>query len=163
MMNKPMEIASREWENIRHSLELCGDIGAFDLEGFLFDKPTFISNFSLFNANLMGMDEKSLRHGYATPEALDAFSTLATRALERLGLSKEWALAFGDGYGYVRTGWFGFHEGTEEQQRIFSRMFFPFGRDFSWDFDSSLVKTNFKAVLETFIEWQNDPQFKLMG
>jgi len=156
MMNKSLEIARREWGNIRRSLEICEDIGEFDLEGFVFDKPTLISNLSTFTANLIEMDEKSIRHGYSTPEALDAFTTLATKALERLGLSKEWALAFGDGYGYVRTGWFGFHEGTEEQQMIFSKIFFSLWKDFNWDFDSSLVKRNFKTVLETFIGWRND-------
>jgi len=158
MINKSLDIAGREWEHIKHSLEMCGDIGEFDPECFVLDKPTLISNLSLFTANLIEMDEKSMRHGYATPEALDTFTTLATRALERLGLSKEWALAFGDGYGYVRTGWFGCREGTEEQQMLFSKMFFPVGKVFNWDFDSSLVKTKFKTVLETFIGWQNDPQ-----
>jgi hypothetical protein len=158
MMNKPREIAKREWVNIGHSLEMCGDIGEFDLEDFILDKPTFISNLSRFAANLVEMDEKATRHGYATPEALDAFTTLAAKALERLGLSKEWALAFGDGYGYVRTGWLGLHEGTEDQQVLFSRMFFPTGKVSDWDFDSSSVKINFKTVLETFIGWQNDPQ-----
>ena len=104
------------------------------------------------------MNEKSMRHGYATREALEAFTTLATRALERLGVSKGWALAFRDGYGYVRTGWFGVQEGTEEQQMLFSKMFFPVGKVFNWDFDSSLVKTKFKTVLETFIGSQNDPR-----
>lgn len=158
MINKPLEIAKREWENIRHSLEMCGDIGEFDLESFVLDKPTFISNLSLFTANLIEMDEEFMRHGYATPEALDAFTNLATTALERLGLSKEWALAFGDGYGYVRIGWLGVQEETEEQQMLFPEMFFPVGKVFNWDFDSSLVKTKFKTVLETFIGWQNDPQ-----
>ena len=158
MINKSLDIAGREWEHIKHSLEMCGDIGEFDPECFVLDKPTLISNLSLFTANLIEMDEKSMRHGYATPEALDTFTTLATRALERLGLSKEWALAFGDGYGYVRTGWFGCRGGTEEQQMLFSKMFFPVGKVFNWDFDSSLVKTKFKTVLETFIGWQNDPQ-----
>lgn len=41
---------------------------------------------------------------------------------------------------------------------LFSKMFFPVGKVFNWDFDSSLVKTKFKTVLETFIRWQNDPQ-----
>jgi len=135
---------------------MSGDIGEFDLEGFVLDKPIFISNFSLFiTANLIEMDEKSIRHGYATPVAPDAFTTLVTRGLERFGLSKEWALAFGDGYGYVRTGWFGLHAGTEEQQMLFSSTLFTFGKVFNCDFDSSLVKTKarFKTVLETFTRW----------
>ncbi len=158
MINKSLEIAGREWEHIRHSLELCGDIGEFDSEGFVLDKPTLISNLSLFTSNLIEMEEKSIKHGYATPEALDVFTTLTTRALEKLGLSKEWALVFGYGYGYVRTGWFGLHDRTEAQQMLFSKMFFPVGKVFNWNFDSSLVKTKFKTVLGTFIEWQNDPQ-----
>lgn len=158
MINKSLEIAGREWEHVRHSLEMCGDIGEFDPECFVLDKPTLISNPSFFTANLIEMDEKSMRYGYATPEALDTFTTLATRALERLGLSKGWALAFGGGYGYVRSGWFGLHEGTEKQMMLFSKMFFPVGKVFNWDFDSSLVKTRFKTVLERFIGWQNDSQ-----
>jgi len=50
---------------------MCGDIGEFDPECFVLDKPTLISNLSLFTANLIEMDEKSMRHGYAIPEALD--------------------------------------------------------------------------------------------
>jgi hypothetical protein len=92
------------------------------------------------------------------PEPLDVFTTLTTRALERLGLSNKWALAFGDGYSYVRTEWFRLQKWTEIQQMLFPKMFFPVGKVFNWDFDSSLVKAKFKIVLEKFIGWQNDTQ-----
>ena len=62
MINKSLDIAGREWEHIKHSLEMCGDIGEFDPECFVLDKPTLISNLSLFTANLIEMDEKSMRH-----------------------------------------------------------------------------------------------------
>ena len=158
MIDKSLEIARREWEHIRHSLEMCGDIGEFNAENFVFDKSNYISNLSLFVVNLIEMDEKSMRYGYATPEALDVFTTLSTRALERLGFSKEWALAFGYGYGYIRTGWLGLHEEIEGQQMLFSKMFFPLGASFNWDFDHSLAKIKLQIVFESFRGWQDNPQ-----
>jgi hypothetical protein len=103
------------------------------------------------------MDKKLLKYGYSIPEAVDVFAALATKAAERLGLTRGLALAFGEGYSYVRTGLLRLQR-TELQQVIFFRIFFPQRPNFNRDFNSSLVKTKFKAVFDKFRKWQNDPQ-----
>lgn len=157
MIDKALEVAKREWENIRSSLAMCGDIGDFNPDDFVWGKPTRISNLSYLITNLIEMDTKLARHGYSTPEALDVYITLATRAAERLGLSGGLAHTFGSGYGYVRTGWLGLQE-IEQQQIIFSKIYFPVGFNFDWGFDSPLVRTKLKTVFNRFMSWQNDPE-----
>jgi hypothetical protein len=157
MIDKALEVARREWENIRGSLTMYGDIGDFNPEDFILGKPTLISDLLCFITNLIEMDKQLIRHGYSTPEALDVFTTVATKAAERLGLSEGLALAFGSGYGYVRTGWLGLQE-IEQQQVIFSKIYFTVGVNFYWKFDSPLVRTKLKTVFNRFMSWQNDPQ-----
>ena len=157
MIDKALEVAKREWENIRSSLSMCGDIGDFNPDDFVLDRPTLISNHLCLITNLIEMDTKFKRHGYSTPEALDVFITLATRAAERLGLSEGLALTFGSGYGYVRTGWSGL-QGVEQHQMVFSKIFFPVGWNFDWEFDSPLVRTKLKTVFNILMSWQNAPQ-----
>ena len=41
LVQNALEIANREWENIRTSLEECGDIGVFDYESPLYTNGTF--------------------------------------------------------------------------------------------------------------------------
>lgn len=157
MINKALEVARREWENIRGSLAMCGDIGDFNPDDFALDKPTLISNLSHLITNLIEMDKQLIRDGYSTSEALDVFTAFAVKAAERLGLDEGLALAFGNGYGYVRTGWLGLQE-IEQQQVIFSKIYFPVGVNFYWRFDSPLVRTKLKTVFNRFMSWQNDPQ-----
>jgi hypothetical protein len=157
MIDRALGVAKREWENIRNSLSMCGDIGEFNPDDFVWDKPTHISNLSCLINNLIEMDTKLLRHGYSTPEALDVYITLATRAAERLGLSRVLARTFGSGYGYARTGWLGLQE-IEQQQIVFSKVYFPVGFNFDWEFESPLVKAKLKTVFNRFMSWQNDPE-----
>jgi len=159
-MGEATQIAKREWSNIRTSLEVCGDIGEFYFES-LFDRdPRFKEELCLLTTTLKAMDRKLQKHGYSTPEALSIFTAFATIAAERLGLRGVLTLAFGTGYGYVRTGWFWIH-GNELQQVIFCKLFFPLGSHYEWEFDSEIVKKKFKVAFDKFTEWQNNPKLHL--
>jgi hypothetical protein len=154
------QIAKREWENISVSLELCGDIGKFDLARYIEKEPQLIRN-------LIGMEKKIHEHDYLTREAAYVFTELGKEAGERLGLTSELAMAFGGGYSWVRTGWFDLMnlefddlENLEDhltRKIFFFRLFFPLKEDFSWVFDSSDVTSNLKSIFERFLSWQNDP------
>ncbi|MGH7800607.1 MAG: hypothetical protein ACREOW_08250 [Thermodesulfobacteriota bacterium] len=159
MKEKAIKIAIREWNNIRRSLEKCGDVGELVPEDVVTDDPILVltKKFLLFTSSLIEMDKELLKYRYRIPEASDVFAALATKSAERLGLARGLGLAFGRGYSYVRTGLLRL-QGTELQQTIFFKIFFPQGADFNWDFNSSLVKTMFKAVFDKFMRWQNNPQ-----
>jgi hypothetical protein len=154
------QIAKREWENISVSLELCGNIGKFDLVRYIEKEPQLIRN-------LIGMEKKIPEYDYLTREAAYVFTELGKEAGERLGLTSELAKAFGGGYSWVRTGWFDLinlefddFEILEDhltRKIFFFRLFFPLKEDFSWVFDSTDVTLNFKSIFERFSSWQNDP------
>ncbi len=154
------QIAKREWENISVSLELCGNIGKFDLVRYIEKEPQLIRN-------LVGMEKKIPEYDYLTREAAYVFTELGREAGERLGLTSELAKAFGGGYGWVRTGWFDLinlefddFEILEDhltRKIFFFRLFFPLKEDFSWVFDSPDITLNFKSIFERFSSWQNDP------
>ncbi|MEW6145824.1 MAG: hypothetical protein AB1598_12490 [Thermodesulfobacteriota bacterium] len=154
------QIAKREWENISVSLELCGDIGKFDLVRYIEKEPQLIRN-------LIGMEKKLHEHDYLTREAAYVFTELGKEAGERLGLTPELAMAFGAGYSWVRTGWFDLInlefddleilEDHLTRKIFFFRLFFPLKEDFGWVFDSSDVTSNLKSIFERFLSWQNDP------
>ena len=154
------QIAKREWENISVSLELCGNIGKFDLVRYIEKEPQLIRN-------LIGMEKKIPEHDYLTREAAYVFTELGKEAGERLGLTSELAKAFGGGYSWVRTGWFDlinlefgdfdFLEDHLTRKIFFFRLFFPMKEDFSWVFDSPDVTFSFKSIFERFSNWQNDP------
>ncbi|MEE9176246.1 MAG: hypothetical protein V3U19_08760, partial [Thermodesulfobacteriota bacterium] len=85
-LNEALLIAQREWENVRSSLELSGDIGKFDKEDFMIGviaedviirepllsptksvsvyAPTFYPMY--FVQNLLTMDQKLAKEGYST-------------------------------------------------------------------------------------------------
>ena len=106
-LNEALLIAQREWENVRSSLELSGDIGEFDKEDFMIGviaedviirepllsptksvsvyAPTFYPMY--FVQNLLAMDQKLAKEGYSTIEALYVFVEIATKAAESLGLN----------------------------------------------------------------------------
>lgn len=156
-IEKGLQIAKREWGNIRVSLEKFGNIGEFDITNIA---NTFISGGPLLITNLVAMDEKLPRSGYITKEASYAYTFLAERAAKNLGLSGELAQTFGSGYSWVRTSWFNPIELSKEsvvQQLFFFKLFFPRGSLFSWDFNSEAVKTKFSTVLSRFTKWQDYP------
>lgn len=175
-LERALVIAGREWEKVRQSLGECGDIGGFDKKDFMigiieedviirqplisptksvsFYAPTFYPMY--FIDNLLKMEEKLEARGYSTPEALYVYIELATRASEKLGLEGTFAMAFGAGYGSVRTGWVA-EKGFPVEREIFFNMFFE-GRkkDFAWDPFWSSVRESFKRILGRFRSWQED-------
>jgi hypothetical protein len=156
-----IQIAKREWENIRLSLQVCGDIGEFDSINHLNGSSAIVSETLPLIRSLVEMENKLSTYGYFTSEASYVFTYLASRAGERFGLSYKLAQTFGRGYSWIRTGWFDL--GSVEKQHlikqiIFFKLFFPLGRDFiSWDFNSPAVKAKLKAVVYKFAVWQSNP------
>ena len=154
------QIAKREWENISVSLELCGDIGKFDLVRYIEREPLLIRN-------LIGMEKKIHEHDYLTREAAYVFTELGKEAGERLGLTSGLARAFGGGYSWVRTGWFDLInleiddlevlEDHLTRKILFFRLFFPMKEDFNWVFDSPDVTSGLKSIFDRFSAWQADP------
>jgi hypothetical protein len=155
-----LHIAKREWGNIRVSLEKFGDIGEFDSKNYVNRNPNLLSEGSYLVRNLKKMENKLPKQGYLTQEAAYVFTTLASRAGERLGLVGRLAQTFGRGYSWVRTGWFdpyGVEEHQVVRQLFFMKIFFPLGGYFNWDFDSPEVKTKLRAILHIFAGWQDNP------
>jgi len=158
---KAADILGGEWENLRFYFESCGDIGKFNFEdiknsGFLLGgEEGFISN-------VIGMEHKLPKCGYATPEALNVYTVLAAVAASKLGLDKESASAFGVGYASVRTGILTYHP-LDSKHILFNKLFFPFGAvTYQWDFsaqlDASLIKKKLEIVFDRFRGWQDNPQ-----
>ncbi len=90
MKGKAIKIAIREWDNIRRSLEKCGDVGELAPEDVVTDDPIhmLVKKFLLFTSSLIEMDKKLLKYRYSIPEASDVFAALAEKAAERLGLAR---------------------------------------------------------------------------
>ncbi|MER3445864.1 MAG: hypothetical protein C4291_03070 [Candidatus Dadabacteria bacterium] len=155
-IQRAIEVGEREWENIRVSLEMCGNIGEFDSKSHINIGSTRSEDLLLVR-NLIYMDNKFSTHRYLTPEAAYVFTILVSMAAERLGLMGESGQNFGSGYSLIRTGCF-ISNGTEEQrikQAAFLKLFFPIGGGFNWKFHSSLVKTRLKSIFDKFVEWQS--------
>jgi len=176
-LNQALEIAEREWEKIRLSLEFCGDIGEFDKEDFMvgiieedvivrqpLSNPTkSVSGYSptyypmYFLKNVLLMEEKFEDMGYNTLEAMYVYIELATIAVSRLGLTGNLAMGFGSGYAYVRTGWIA-EKGWPEEREFFHSQFFK-GRtiDYKWEFFWNSVKERMDGIFKKFSEWKTNP------
>ncbi|MEM7008906.1 MAG: hypothetical protein AAF462_07220 [Thermodesulfobacteriota bacterium] len=175
-LKKALEIAQREWENVRSSLKLAGDIGEFNKEDFMIGvieedviirepelsptksvsvySPTFYPMY--FVQNLLTMDEKLSKEGYKTIEALYVFVELATKASERLGLTGSFSMCFGAGYGSARTGWIA-EKGYPLERELFVKMFFKNrSTTYDWDFYWASVRENLSQIFSKFESWQND-------
>lgn len=175
-LNEALLIAQREWENVRSSLELSGDIGEFDKEDFMIGviaedviirepllsptksvsvyAPTFYPMY--FVKNLLTMDQKLAKEGYSTIEALYVFVEIATKAAERLGLKGSFSMSFGAGYGSARTGWIA-EKGYPIERELFVKMFFKNRKkSYDWDFYGSSVQENLSGIFIKFQSWQND-------
>ncbi|MGB2690896.1 MAG: hypothetical protein WBB48_07145 [Thermodesulfobacteriota bacterium] len=175
-LNDAIDIAQREWENVRSSLELAGDIGEFDKEDFMIGvieedviirepllsptksvsvySPTFYPMY--FVQNLLTMDEKLAKEGYRTIESLYVFVELAAKAGERLGLIGSFAMSFGGGYGTARSGWIA-EKGYPLERDLFVKMFFKNKNESQdWDFFWTSVRDNLKQTFAKFEAWQND-------
>ena len=176
-----LQIAEREWENIKTSLELCGDIGNFRKEDFMvgvmeedvifrepLSNPTkSVSGYSptyypmYFLSNLLVMDDKMPDLGYKTIEAMYVFIELATQAVSRLGLEGNFAMGFGSGYGYVRSGWLA-EKGWAIEREIFYNEFFRGTKiNYDWDFFWNSVKEKMLINFNIFKKWKDDPDLYL--
>ncbi len=158
MMTVSHEIAGREWEHVRNTLEMCGDIGDFNPKDLSNSRWLVRQEYEGLISNFIEMDKKLSQSGYATSEALNALTELATMAAEKLGLKQELTSAFGMGYSFVRTGLVAYDK-LEPRQILFCKMFYPLGVNFKWDFDPSLLKTKLQIIFERFRSWQNNPHF----
>lgn len=177
-ISQALNIAEREWENIRLSLRLCGDIGSFSKDDFMIGiisediiinhplkSPTkSVSGYSptyypmYFVANLLVMEDKMPENGYRTVEALYTFIELVTKAVFRLGLEGNFGMAFGSGYANVRTGWIGEKGYTQERLR-FEKIFFQNrSKDYNWEFYWTSVQEDMKNVYDQFISWRDNPE-----
>jgi hypothetical protein len=175
-LNESLVIAQREWENVRSSLELSGDIGEFDKEDFMIGvieedviirepllsptksvsryAPTYYPMY--FVKNVLTMDQKLSEEGYSTTEALYVFVEIATKAAERLGLNGSFAMSFGAGYGCARSGWIA-EKGYPIERELFVEMFFRNRKkSYDWDFFWSSAKENLNGIFIKFQAWQND-------
>jgi hypothetical protein len=171
-----LNIAGREWNNIRESLKLCGDIGEVSATDFMvgiieedvimrlpklsptksvsFYAPTFYPMY--FLKNLKIMDEKFEERGYRTTEALYSFIELATIASEKLGLKGTMSIAFGVGYANVRTGWIA-EKGMQKERELFEKIFFEGKfKKHDWDFHWTSVQRSLKKIFDKFSSWQFD-------
>lgn len=177
-LSEALDIAEREWEKVRTSLELCGDIGEFNKEDFMVGiieedvivrqplrsptksvsgySPTFYPMY--FVRNLLLMEDKFSHHNYKTVEALYVFVELTVQAALRLGLEGNFAMGFASGYGNVRTGWIA-EKGWPEEREVFSSIFFR-GRRIchDWEFFWNSTKTSLKKAYDKFKNWQENPQ-----
>jgi hypothetical protein len=160
-IEKAFQLAKREWENIRSSLQMCGDVGEFDPRLFTNNGPDSL----LLFRNIVEMESKLPTCGYYTKEASYVFTALATMAGIRLGLSDDLAQDFGRGYSLVRTGWIGsdYTKRCEDHQLVkqlfFYKLFFPFGaHSNTWDFGSHVVLTKLRLIFDTFMAWQHAPR-----
>jgi hypothetical protein len=156
-IQRAIQAAERGWENIRASLEMCGDIGEFDTTNSLNIGLIPESEDSLLVRNLIEMENKFPTHRFLTPAAAYVFTTIASRAAGALGLTGELAQNFGSGYSLIRTGCFSSNR-TEEhrvKQMDFLKLSFPLGGGFNWKFHSPLVKVKLKFVFDKFVEWQD--------
>jgi hypothetical protein len=158
-IQRALQIAQREWENIRVSLENCGDTGEFGENSVCLLQ---IEGLHLIR-NLIEMENKLPKSGYFTGEAASIFTNLASIAAERVGLKGNLAQVFGTGYSWVRTGCFNLNSIYVEEpkhiikQLFFFKLFFPIGGGFNWDFNSPVIKTKLHLVFHKFIAWQCAP------
>ncbi len=159
LTHNALEIANRQWENIRTSLEECGDIGLFVYEN---GTPEIDKGSSLIRS-LVEMDSKIPKYSYFTIEAANVFATLASKAGATLGLCESLASKFGCGYSLVRTSCLDQNCVNDVQRHIlkqlfFFKIFYPLGGFFDWDFDSPAEKFKLKLVFQMFKGWQDHPE-----
>jgi hypothetical protein len=159
---RAVKIARKEWENVKASLEICGEIGEFHSKNHARSKPDplLVSEGLILVRNLIEMENKFPMYGYFTPEAAYVFNTLASKAAGRLGLIGRLAWAFGSGYSLIRTGCLDTNVAEKHhlKQMVFFKLFFPIGAGFNWKFHSPVVKVKLKTIFDKFVLWQDAPR-----
>ena len=177
-LNKSLTLAMKEWENIRESLSLCGDIGDFSSKDFMVGiiqedvivrdpqkSPTkSVSLFSptyypvYFVKNILAMNDKFPDEGYGSPEALYAYIELANMAARRLGFKGGLAMGFGAGYANVRTGWIA-EKGWAQERKLFHDIYFENNpENYDWKPYWNSVKESFRKVFDKFTSWKNNQE-----
>jgi hypothetical protein len=75
-IKRAFEIATREWENVKASLEICGDIGGFHSRNHARSKPNsiLVSEGLHLVRNIIMMEIKLSTYGYFTQEAAYVFT-----------------------------------------------------------------------------------------
>ncbi|MGH7886133.1 MAG: hypothetical protein ACRENO_10610, partial [Thermodesulfobacteriota bacterium] len=161
LIHDAMRIAKREWNNIRISLYMCGDIGDFESNFFIKNKKysVLLCGGMPYVKNLINMNTKLDNYGYSTLEASRVFTTLTISAVKKLGLQGSLAHDFAVGYSLTRTGLFDLYieESAEQkliQQFLFYNLFFRGRKHFNWGFDSEYTKSSFKMIYYLFLSYQ---------
>jgi len=160
MENKSEELtlAKSLWDEIRQSLELCGDIGEFSPSDFaLEDLPRVVWQgkpvlpFPVLR-RLTELD------GQINEIFWNVYEALGICAGSKLGLDEKLSIAFADSLAIIRTGMAGGHH-TEAEQCIAQEIFLsrvPFGSN--WNPASPIVQGQLREVFERFKRWQGDSE-----
>lgn len=171
-----MKTAEREWDNIRASLEMCGDVKRFSARDFMVgvmeedlitkkplysptksvdtNSPTYYPMYLV--KNLIEMDRHMPERGYHTPQALYCHIELATGAVSDLGLKGTLAMGFACGYAVARTGWTA-EKGLRREREFFLDAFFGSSeRNRDWNFRWHSTKVKMKKIFDRFLAWQKD-------
>ena len=157
MKKRELKLAAKLWGEIRASLLMCGDIGAFSAEDFEYsdiprvtwnDKP--VLPLSLLE-RLRDLDVE------VNEVFWNVYEALAIGAARRLGFEGKMAIVFADSLTCVRTHMVGGHRTQAEQcisQEIFLREV-PLESD--WDPNSVQVQRQNLLIFKKIREWQHDP------
>jgi hypothetical protein len=158
MIGLAKQILKKERNTLQLYFDNCGDIGEFKFEDLMNSSSVTGQEEALIGKTL-SMYESFPKCGYASPEAFSVVTVLASRAAEKLGLSKDIAYSFGLGFGFVRTGFISYSE-SEGKQLLFHKLFFPLGAlaNNYLQFEPSLVKPKIKALFKRFKCWDENPK-----
>lgn len=160
-MDRLVETAQKEWEKIRSSLKLCGEVGEFTGQLIREGSGLGEEEYSDFLESLGDFKDTFEEHGYDTIESMGVFTILVRFAAERLGLRDILAKAFANGYTFIRTGW-ALDTDTSIEQNLFYKMFFRSREDYGWEFDSAEVQERFKLIFDKFLSWEQDRAYYAM-
>lgn len=171
-------VASREWNNIRTSLALCGDIGDFSADDFIVSdlrarawgggKPPLALIDALEAKREMG---QNLEQPYCSISASRLYLALGIAAGQRLGFDAFFAALFGDGLAIVRSrlgGAFGncaFEEAQFEQafddalnlRKNGNASVATMATLFAWRWDDVDVQRAFRACFDLIRDWIENP------
>ena len=117
--------------------------------------PTYYPMY--FLRNLLVMEDKMTDQRYKSIEAMYVFIELATKAVSRLGLDGNFAMGFGSGYGYVRTGWVAEKGWATEREIFYNEFYKGTNINYDWEFFWNSVKEKFLHIFKIFNDWKKDP------
>lgn len=161
---KSIYIAQEEWENIRLSLQKCGDIGPYCVTGKNNKVKIIHGDYKLIS-KLNEMRNRFKLSGYYSPEASFVFEKLGTRAAYKLGLTGEFAKEFGILYSLFRTEYLVLNIDVESdnatknnfiRQFFYYEQLFPIGEYHNWNFGSAKVKNKLKGIFDKLKYWQEN-------